>query len=213
MSFKRDADAGAPAGSSRSRGGNGSFLLLLCTVTGLLNTLLLLLLLFRGQPPLSGVEPKENPGTVEVGDTIASTAAMVLDSVGAVPDSLDSDLEEPAVTAAEPASPPPALVRSRIRIQVINATTVPKLAARTGDNLTRKGYDVRETGNSPKEKGGLTRVYSRVRDTAAALQVASDLGLGTERVSEKPDPDLVDVDVTVVIGTDYRSIGALGAGN
>ena len=59
MSFKRDADAGQPAGAGRSRGNGGSFLVLLCTVTGLLNTLLLLLLLFRGQPPLSGVDEVE----------------------------------------------------------------------------------------------------------------------------------------------------------
>lgn len=211
MSFKRDADAGSGAG--RSRAGGGSFLLLLCTVTGLLNTLLLLLLLFRGQPPLSAVETGVPPE--EQAALATQVDGLAVDSVGAVPDSLDGEDEALAAdthTQVDP-GPPPVLERSRIRIQVINATTVPKLAARAGDTLTRKGYDVRETGNSPKEKGGLTRVYSRVQDTAAALQVASDLGLGTDRVTVKPDPDLVDVDVTVVVGTDHRSIGALGAGN
>jgi len=213
MSFKRDADAGQPAGAGRSRGNGGSFLVLLCTVTGLLNTLLLLLLLFRGQPPLSGVDEVEK---AEAGAQVAqATHETAVDSVGAVPDSLlgDGGEDTAMVESSADTSPPPELNRSKIRIQVLNATDVPKLAARGGDVMTRKGYDVRETGNSKKERGGLTRVLSRIQDTAAALQVASDLGLGTDRVTVKPDPDLVDVDVTVVVGTDHRSIGALGAGN
>ncbi|MCA9784130.1 MAG: LytR C-terminal domain-containing protein [Calditrichaeota bacterium] len=230
MSFKRDADSGNPTGASRSRQGNHNFLLILCTTSCLLNTLLLLLLLFRGQPPLSAAQQvsqesqpvhealtSESSPPERAGETVAEA---VIDSVGGIPDSLLADhVDAPnesvalAETPATTVAPPPVIKRSSIRIQVLNATNVSKLAARGGETLSRKGYDVRETGNSQRERGGNTRVYSRIQDTAAALQVASDLGLGSERVSLKPDRELVDVDVTVVIGVDHRTIGALGAGN
>jgi hypothetical protein len=88
-----------------------------------------------------------------------------------------------------------------IRVQVLNGCGVRGLARRTANCLRSMGFDVRETGNADRYDYPQTQVVGRVNDAILPDIVADSLGGG--RISMDPDPDLVDVEVTVILGEDY----------
>ena len=94
---------------------------------------------------------------------------------------------------------------ARILVEVLNATARPSLARAATRVLRRRGLDVVFFGNAD---GGApsdsTRVIARRSDRAAAERVARALGQGV--VSTRADT-LRRVDVTVVLGEDYRAPG------
>jgi hypothetical protein len=94
---------------------------------------------------------------------------------------------------------------ARILVEVLNATARPSLARAATRVLRRRGLDVVFFGNAD---GGApsdsTRVIARRNDRAAAERVARALGQGV--VSTRADT-LRRVDVTVVLGEDYRAPG------
>lgn len=91
-----------------------------------------------------------------------------------------------------------------IRIQVLNGCGVRGMARRMANCLRSKGFDVRETGNADRYDYSESQVIGRVDDSMLARKVADDLGVND--ISIDPNPDLVDIEVTVIIGLDHQSL-------
>jgi hypothetical protein len=72
------------------------------------------------------------------------------------------------------------------------------------DCMRDKGYDVRETGNAARFNYSKSQVICRVDDASLARLTANDLGVA--EISVDPDPNLVDVEVTIILGNDHNTL-------
>ena len=105
--------------------------------------------------------------------------------------------------SAERAAPPDASVPSggRVRVQVLNATSVRGLARRATMHLRDRGFDVLEVGTS-QELLDSTVVLDRSGHPEWAKRVAE--ALGGARVESRPDSSRY-LDVTVLLGRSWRA--------
>jgi hypothetical protein len=92
-----------------------------------------------------------------------------------------------------------------IQLDVLNGSGTAKLSQRFTDYLRSRGFDVVEMGNYKDSRVERTRVIDRAGNLAAAQQVAEALGVPKDRVTQEVDRTLY-LDVSVVIGKDYRSL-------
>lgn len=104
----------------------------------------------------------------------------------------------PRGVAAGPESRAPEAVR--IRVEVLNASSVQGLARRATFFLRDRGFDVVESGNA-EEKHDSTIVLDRSHNPEWARLVAN--AMGGAPVAEAPDSTLY-VDVTVLVGPSWR---------
>jgi len=88
----------------------------------------------------------------------------------------------------------------RIRVEVLNASSVRGLARRATFHLRDRGFDVVESGNSV-QKHDSTIVLDRSHNPEWARLVAN--AMGGAPVAEAPDSTLY-VDVTVLVGPSWR---------
>jgi len=95
-----------------------------------------------------------------------------------------------------------------IQLDVLNGSGAAKLAQRFTDYLRARGFDVVEMGNYKESSVEFTRVIDRAGNLQAAEQVARALGVSKERVTQEIDRNAY-LDVTVVIGKDFRSLKPL----
>jgi hypothetical protein len=108
----------------------------------------------------------------------------------------------PAVPAADARPVPAAAPSTRVRVQVLNATTTAGLARTATNVLRERGFDVVETGNAPRGTAPQSVVIDRVGNLEQARQAADALGIS--RVESSGDPSLI-LEVTVVLGSDWRA--------
>jgi len=87
----------------------------------------------------------------------------------------------------------------RIKVEVLNATTIKGLARKATTYLRDRGFDVVEVGTS-KQQLTRTLVIDRSNHTEWARLVAAVFGA---EVQEKPD-SLKFLDVTVLVGADWH---------
>jgi hypothetical protein len=95
----------------------------------------------------------------------------------------------------------------RVRVEVLNASGVPGLAARGRTHLRDFGYDVVQIGNATGFAPDTSVVLDRVGRMDLARSVAD--AAGVPRVLARPDSNLY-VDVTVVLGSDWAPDSAAG---
>ena len=101
-------------------------------------------------------------------------------------------------------APPPdatAPAGQRVRVQVLNATSVRGLARRATIHLRDRGFDVVEMGTSPEQHDS-TLVLDRSGHPEWARRVAD--ALGGARVEARPDTSRY-LDVTVLVGRSWRA--------
>ena len=98
----------------------------------------------------------------------------------------------------------PAEIENPIKVEVLNGCGVAGIAARTADFLRKKGYDVRDFKNADRKNYTHTVIYVRSGARAQGEALAKTIALPLEMVEMKPDPDLVDIDVTLILGSDHR---------
>jgi len=111
-------------------------------------------------------------------------------------------------SAAAPAASglPSGMPERSIRLQVLNGCGVKGLAKIVSPALRAKGFDVRETRNAGSFRYANTLVMDRVGRPELAQAVADSLGLDRSRVSTEIARNLVDIDVTLIVGADYESL-------
>lgn len=88
----------------------------------------------------------------------------------------------------------------RIRVEVLNATTTPRLARHATRYLRARGFDVVEIGNA-SEKLDSTLVLDRTGNPEWASRVAA--AMDGARVEARPDSSRY-LDVTVLVGASWR---------
>lgn len=98
-----------------------------------------------------------------------------------------------------------------IRIEILNGAGVPKLASKAADYLRAKGFDVVKTDNAPHGNFKKSVVQDRIGDIDKARTIASALGIGEAGVLQQKNPQLY-LDVTVIIGQDYKSLKFMTSG-
>jgi hypothetical protein len=91
-----------------------------------------------------------------------------------------------------------------IRVQVLNGCGVKGIASNVAPALRRMGFDVRESRNAKNFRHELSRIYNRQGKMADAYALADSVGIDSSLVGELADPELVDIDVTIVVGADYK---------
>ena len=90
---------------------------------------------------------------------------------------------------------------TRVRVQVLNATTLRGLARRATLQLRDRGFDVLEIGTAPEQRDS-TLVLDRSGHPEWAKRVAD--ALGGARVESRPDSSRY-LDVTVLLGRSWRA--------
>jgi hypothetical protein len=98
-----------------------------------------------------------------------------------------------------------------IRIEILNGAGVPKLASKAADYLRAKGYDVVKTDNAPHGNFKKSVVQDRIGDIDKARTIANSLGIGEAGVLQQKNPQLY-LDVTVIIGQDYKTLKFMTSG-
>ncbi len=124
--------------------------------------------------------------------------AVVFGMLGAFAASLWLELRRE--TPAAPESTPGVVDGRRIRVEVLNAAGVDRLASRATERLRELGFDVVYYGNA-EEFGRDTSVAIARLDSVEPARRAAD-ALGLQQVEHRPDRNLY-LDVTVILGTDW----------
>jgi len=112
----------------------------------------------------------------------------------------------PAATANAAALPPrvPSTARApggvRIRVEVLNASTVRGLARRATMHLRDRGFDVVEAGGTSERRDSTVILDRSSHPDWAALAAKA---MGGARIESRPD-SLRDVDLTVLVGATWR---------
>jgi hypothetical protein len=88
----------------------------------------------------------------------------------------------------------------RVRVEVLNASTVHGLARRATLHLRDEGFDVVQTGTT-NERRDSTLILDRTNHPDWAARAAR--AMGGARIESRPDT-LRDVDLTVLIGAGWR---------
>lgn len=116
----------------------------------------------------------------------------------------EQEVTQPVLTQEQEQEDLRSFVDDPIRIQILNGCGVPRIARRVADCMRNKGYDVRETGNAARFNYSKSQVICRVDDASLARLTANDLGVA--KISVDPDPKLVDVEVTIILGNDHNTL-------
>jgi hypothetical protein len=93
-----------------------------------------------------------------------------------------------------------------LRVQVLNGCGVKGLARIITPALRAKGLDVRETRNARDFGYTTSEIIDRTGDVSLARLVAESLGVDPGRVTSEKSEDLADIDLTLIIGADYRKL-------
>jgi len=94
---------------------------------------------------------------------------------------------------------------SRIRLEVLNATERPGLAATATEYLRRRGFDVLLVGNASRSGNVTSCVLNRLGEREPAQRVARALGVSDTQVITEIDTSLY-LNATVIIGWDYKKL-------
>ncbi len=117
--------------------------------------------------------------------------SRVLES--APPSMSDEEEGEDSVPVAE----------ERVRVEVLNGSGVPGVAALARDHLRDQGFDVVFFGNAPSFDREGSVVLDRVGSPGLAEGVARALGIA--EVETEPDSSLL-LDVSVILGQDWHGV-------
>lgn len=97
-----------------------------------------------------------------------------------------------------------AAAAARIRVEVLNGTSVAGLAGRTGERLADFGFEPVRVANADRNDRPTSVVIDRVGTGEAAGRVAQTLGIARIEVDVIPEPV---AEVTVILGGDFDGTG------
>lgn len=145
-----------------------------------------------GEEP-AAPEPADSTGSPE-DDTVSVEGEALAPDSGIVLDSAAADTAEEVD------------VKEVIRLQVLNGCGVPGLTRRMTPALRKMGFDVREVGNAGHFGYDHTLIIGRSGSERHVDTVADSIGVDPLRVTLEPSEELVDIDVTVIVGSDYKQL-------
>jgi len=143
--------------------------------------------------------------TMSVAQTVSDVQSLVKPSLK---DAHEERLAD-TISAAEvnkEAERKPLDLSSPTRVQLLNGCGVRGFTKGIAPILQERGFDVREAGNADNFRYEYTLVLDRRGDLARALALADSFGISHTYVRSEPDDRLVDIDVTLIVGRDYRTL-------
>lgn len=144
-------------------------------------------------------ESRESSDVVE--DTVNLNEPETLDTIVAGTQESPLDVTQDAIESGKSSEH-----TGPIRLQVLNGCGVRGIARAVAPKLRSMGFDVRESGNAKNFRHERSKVYDRVGNLPTAYLVADSIGIDSALVGELIDPDLFDIDVTVVVGVDFGEL-------
>jgi hypothetical protein len=96
-----------------------------------------------------------------------------------------------------------------IKVEVLNGCGVRGIAARVRGILRDRGFDVMSYGNAARQDYGKTLIIVRSEGdfgVRAAEVLARSLRVDEDQIRVERDPSLVDIDLTVILGLDHRTL-------
>lgn len=117
----------------------------------------------------------------------------------------EDELEKKTLNGKETSENAPRVNMTNVRISILNGCGSSGIATVWKDRLRKMNLDVRETGNTDK-KYVKTVILSRIEDMRYANELARSLGVSSENVVMQLNKDLVDIDLTIIIGTDHKEL-------
>jgi hypothetical protein len=132
------------------------------------------------------------------GKTIADSAG----SASALPGPLSKPSLVPTLTTDMPDP-------GKIHIQLLNGCGAKGLATKARLSLRQRGFDILTFGNAQAQDYKQTIIIARSPLPAgelAARRVANALGVTVDQIKIEQDPNLVDTDVTLILGYDYTKL-------
>jgi hypothetical protein len=144
--------------------------------------------------------PNENQAQVNRDPAQQSTTFRRKPNATPMRQAADTDRTEGALTDARRRS------FEGLRIQVLNGCGVKGLARMVTPGLRSFGFDVRETRNAANFDHKASAIIDRTGDLEMARIVADSLGVDAQNVSTRAAPNLVDIDITLIVGADYRRL-------
>lgn len=120
---------------------------------------------------------------------------------------VDLNQVEPVVETRENGELPPEVPATRpIRVEILNGCGVAKLASEYADLLRSRGYDVRDTRNADNTNYQYTLIYDRTQIRGQVGKLGSMMGIKSGNTFVRANPQLVDVDLTIILGKDYSTL-------
>ncbi|MBN2789656.1 MAG: LytR C-terminal domain-containing protein [Candidatus Delongbacteria bacterium] len=92
-----------------------------------------------------------------------------------------------------------------VRVSILNGCGKSGLASEWKTRLRNIKYDIRETGNADKNYIN-SIILSRIKNMKPAFDLAKKLGITDNNVILQINKDIVDIDVTLIIGKDYKNL-------
>lgn len=105
-------------------------------------------------------------------------------------------------TVYQPEQPKPFNPRQTVRVQVLNGCGVAGVAGEFRDYLMKYRVDIREIGNAV-HRYPQTIILDRIGNQRKAIRIAELLGVSNENVIQQINENLIDIDVTVIVGGDH----------
>jgi hypothetical protein len=133
------------------------------------------------------------------------TAADSAGSAAALPAPLSKPSLVPALTNDMPEP-------GKIHIQLLNGCGAKGLATKARLSLRQRGFDILTFGNAQAQDYKQTLIIARSPLPAgelAARRVANALGVTVDQIKIEQDPNLVDTDVTLILGYDYTKLNLI----
>jgi len=94
-----------------------------------------------------------------------------------------------------------------VKVQILNGCSVTGIAAKMRDFLVNNGYDVRDVGNAARQDYSQSRIIDRGSNMDVARELAKLLGLSESQISRQTAATNPQVDLTLIIGRDYKRLG------
>jgi hypothetical protein len=92
-----------------------------------------------------------------------------------------------------------------VRVSILNGCGVKGLAGKWQSKLRDLKYDIRETGNADKKYIN-SIVLSRIKNMKPAFDLAKKLGIPEKNVLLQINNDIVDIDVSLILGKDFKKL-------
>ena len=152
------------------------------------------------------------PALVVVGTLLGTVAYRLTCSPGGMQAQreLSQQTAMPKTVTATPSKIAASSVRpvslEGLRVQILNGCGVKGLAKIITPSLRSRGFDVRETKNASHFDYKQSQIIDRTGDLERARAVADSLGIDSKNVSSEISTNLVDIDLTLIVGADYRSL-------
>ncbi|MCX6640114.1 MAG: LytR C-terminal domain-containing protein [bacterium] len=174
-------------------------------------SLLVLLVILNVLHVLQGPPATPRPSTPVVTQTttkppVESKPVTPVTTTPSEPKTQTSTVASPLVQQTATARPPSP---AEIRIQILNGSGVRGLADRVRTILKDRGYMVKSYGNAERQDYRQSQVVVRIAGSfgeQAGILVAQSLGISSQQTTTAQDPILKDIDVTVIVGRDYRQL-------